>query len=53
MEGGAGHPISGDARRATGGDDVSASDLRDQRAAGLPSYRDRPDKHALSERSSG
>jgi len=25
---------SGDARRATGGDDVSASDLRDERAAG-------------------
>src|SRR5580692_3771783 len=32
---------SGDARRATGGDDVSASDLPDERAAGLPGDRER------------
>src|SRR5580692_4752397 len=44
---------SGDARRATGGDDVSASDLRDERAAGLPGDRNRPDKRAPLRRATG
>jgi putative transposase len=39
-----------DARRTTGGSDVSASDLRDERAAGLRSDRDRSGKRALSRR---
>ena len=38
---------SGDARRATGGGGVSAPNLRDERAAGLPGDRERPDERAL------
>lgn len=41
---------SGDARRTTGGGDVSAPGLRDERASGLPGDWDRPDKCALSGR---
>ena len=44
---------SGDARRATGGDDVTASELRDERAAGLPGDRERPDERALPRRAAG
>ena len=38
---------SGGARGTTGGDDVSAPNLRDERAAGLPGDRDRSDERAL------
>jgi putative transposase len=44
---------SGDARRATGGDDVSASDLRDERAASLSGDWRRPVEHALPRRAAG
>src|ERR1700746_1411775 len=37
-----------DAHRATAGGAVSAPGLRDERAAGLPGDRDRPDQRALS-----
>jgi putative transposase len=39
---------SGDARRATGGGGVSASDLRDERASGVPGDWDRQNQRALS-----
>ena len=38
---------NGDARRASGGRGVSAVDLRDERAAGVPGDRDGPDERAL------
>ena len=44
---------SGDARRATGGGGVSAPSLRDERAAGLPGDRERPDERALPRRAAG
>ena len=44
---------SGEARRAAGGDDVSASGLRDERAACLPGDRRRPDERALPRRAAG
>ena len=44
---------SGEARRATGGGGVSAPRLRDERAAGLPGDRQRPNKRALPRRAAG
>src|SRR5215471_6800511 len=44
---------SGDARRATGGGGISSPRLRDERAAGLPGDRQRPDERALPRRATG
>jgi putative transposase len=44
---------SGEARRAMGGGGVYAPGLRDERAAGLSSYRQRPGERALSRRAAG
>jgi hypothetical protein len=43
----------GEVRRAAGGSGVSAPGLRDERAAGMPGDRQRPDERALPRRAAG